>query len=172
MNIIIQTAKRFLDEHSLEFCETLNSFTIKNKLKSYRRHIHEATDDNYKRDLMKAITIEEQLHQYPLQSLIEDNIPEEWATSWDIADSVGPGQIRVSLWADTYDTNRQDLINPKTHFVTMNKHIDFIFSHIEKNNLPSSPDWIGTIWCNMNATKISRYGQRVANYYKALQLDN
>jgi hypothetical protein len=171
MNKILKHVKQFLDDECLELWEVLNSATIENKLNRYTASIDHITDDPYKRDIMKAITYEEQIHQYPLQTFIEDHIPAKIAQFFDVADSVGPSQIRVSLWADHYNTNRQDLIKPETHFVTMNKHIDFILSHTEEKQLPFSPEWIGTLWHNMNARHVSSYGERVLKYYDALRSD-
>jgi hypothetical protein len=165
MKKLIRITKKLIDKHSMIFCEKINFHKVLNQINYYSKYINDTTEDTYKRNLMKAITFEEQIHQYPFQTIIEDNIPFKLANYLDIADSVGPGQIRVSLWAKKYETNRQELINPKTHFVVMNSHIDFIILNLEDQKLPITPEWIGTLWLNMNADKINRYGQRVLKFY-------
>lgn len=161
--------RRKLFKYSMFIGELINSRSIYSQINIYTPLINCATQDLYKRTLIKAIIFEEQVHQFPFESFVERHLPLFIADYFKIVDSIGPGQIRASLWADKYETTRDELFNPEIHFTVMCKHLDFIFDITKERSLPVTPEWIGTLWSTLNAKKVNDFGYRVLKYYNKFE---
>ena len=48
----------------------------------------------------------------------------------------------------------------------MDQHLDYVVSELSRRQMPSSAEWIGTMWNNLRADEVSDYGRRVDGYFK------
>ncbi len=133
------------------------------RINQWNKHIEATAPSHSDASVMRAIVFEEQVHEWP-------PFLEFTAESLGFFDSVGPSQIRVSMWAEKYDTKREELLDPETHFETMSKHLDFVKAEARRRGLAETPDMIGSLWNNMDAEGVTEYGERVESYTEFLDV--
>jgi hypothetical protein len=127
-------------------------------LTNYDGYIKAAAKDAFQANMMRAIVYEEKAHEFP--PILEGAFEE-----LGFGDSVGPSQIRVSLWAEKYRTNRRDLLDARTHFKMMRQHLDEVERRAAAKGMSRNPENIGSLWNNMSARAPSNYGKRVQVFF-------
>ena len=127
---------------------------VRRVLYGYDPHIRQAAKDDFQQRLMRAIALEEELREFPpfVKSALE---------GIGFGDSLGPAQIRVSLWAEKYGTSRQELLAAKTHFETMRRHLDKLELDVKARGMRLTIANVASLWNDGDTTKPTDYGLRV-----------
>ena len=101
--------ERSINDLALAFGELIKADQVNRQIQSYSTFIDRAERSAFRRTLMRAVIFEEQVHEFPpfIESTLE---------SWGVGDSVGPSQIRVSLWAQKYNTDRKRLLRSRAAY--------------------------------------------------------
>ncbi|MDJ1008631.1 MAG: hypothetical protein QNJ13_12495 [Paracoccaceae bacterium] len=157
---MVEDMWRSVVSNSMQLAEALFRNSVRNRiLTDYDTHIRWSAKDEFQITIMRAIVFEEQVHEKP--PFIEFALEEIGC-----GDSVGPAQIKVSKWAEHFNTSREDLLNPEKHFKVMRQLLDEIETLAFENGMERTPENIGTLWNNMRARSPSDYGKRVGRYYE------
>ena len=145
------------------FTEFIKGGAIRRRLsREYEPHIRQAAKDEFQERLMRAIVFEEEVREFPpfLKSRLE---------SAGFGDSVGPAQIRVSLWAARYGTTRLELLDPRKHFQTMRKHLDKLERDAAERGMGRTIEDLASLWNDGGARGVTIYGSRVGEFDRKLR---
>jgi hypothetical protein len=138
---------------------------VNNFLTTWENEINSSAKSyNIDKNLLKAIFKEEISHSLPLEFIAENY--------FDMGATIGPGQINIDVWENDLQTSREALKDIQINISLAAEILQIETNRLKSENIPATPQMIGTRYNSSNATSVSDYGLRINNFYNEFFTQN